>query len=58
MECSQWFCGRCRLRIGEISRRSGLPRDTIRYYEREGLISSEPSTEPSNSYRSYTEDAV
>jgi len=46
------------LRIGELSRRTGMARDTIRFYEREGLISSEMSVEPSNSYRRYDEALV
>ncbi len=46
------------MRIGELSRRSGLSRDTLRYYERQGLIRSEPGPEASNSYRDYPEDAV
>ena len=43
------------MRIGEIARRSGLSKDTIRFYERNGLIESEPSTDPKNSYRDYDE---
>jgi len=43
------------MKIGEISRRSGLSVETIRYYEREGLL-SEPERRPSG-YRLY-DDAV
>lgn len=46
------------MRIGELARRSGLTRDTIRFYEREGLIASEPSADPSNDYRNYPEELV
>ncbi len=46
------------MRIGELSRRTGLPRDTIRFYERNGLLASEkPETGP-NDYRDYPEEAV
>ena len=46
------------MRIGELSRRTGFSRDTIRFYERHGLISSLPSRELSNAYRDYPNDAV
>ena len=46
------------MRIGELSKRSGLSRDTIRYYEREGLIASAPSKNPANTYRDYPEDLL
>jgi len=46
------------MRIGELSRRTGLSRDTIRFYERHGLIASTPSTESSNDYRDYPEELI
>lgn len=46
------------MRIGELSRRSGLSRDTLRFYERQGLIRSRPGPDSSNSYRDYPEDTV
>lgn len=46
------------MRIGELARRSGLTRDTIRFYEREGLVTSQPSVSDTNSYRDYPEDLV
>lgn len=46
------------MRIGELANRTGVSRDTIRYYERSGLISSAPSTSKTNSYRHYGEDAA
>ncbi len=55
VEFSQWFYA---MRIGELSRRSKLPRDTIRFYERNGLIGSAPSAEASNDYRDYPEETV
>ncbi len=46
------------MRIGELAKRTGLSRDTIRFYERRGLIVSEPESGGTNSYRSYPEEAV
>lgn len=46
------------MRIGELSQRTSLSRDTIRFYERKGLISSRPSTSKSNTYRDYGNDTV
>jgi MerR family copper efflux transcriptional regulator len=44
------------LSIGAVARRAGVAIDTIRYYEREGLL-PEPARRASG-YRSYGEDAV
>jgi MerR family copper efflux transcriptional regulator len=44
------------LTIGAVARRAGVAIDTIRYYEREGLL-PEPARRPSG-YRSYGEDTV
>lgn len=46
------------MRIGQLARRTGLSRDTLRFYEREGLIESRESAEPSNDYRDYPEELV
>ncbi|MCO5059399.1 MAG: MerR family transcriptional regulator [Rhizobiaceae bacterium] len=46
------------MRIGELSRRTGLSRDTIRFYERNGLICSVLPDGGSNNYRDYPEIAV
>lgn len=43
------------MRIGELAKRSGLSRDTIRFYEKQGLIKSLPGQASSNSYRDYPE---
>jgi MerR family transcriptional regulator, copper efflux regulator len=45
-----------RMRIGEVAQCSGLGIETIRYYEREGLL-AEPERKPSG-YRQYDESAV
>ena len=42
--------------IGEASRRSGVPIETIRYYEREGIIAKAERT--ASGRRVYTEAAV
>jgi len=39
------------LRIGEVARRAGVRTDTLRYYERLGLV--EPTTRSSGGYRLY-----
>lgn len=44
-----------RIRIGDLSRRTGCNIETIRYYERIGLI---PVPERSGRYRSYDRDDV
>ena len=44
------------MRIGELSRRTGITRDTIRFYERQGLISAE-AREGGNNYKDYGEQA-
>ncbi len=44
------------MKIGEVARAAGLGIDTIRFYEREGLIEA-PDRRPSG-YRDYTSDAV
>lgn len=43
------------MRIGELSRRSGIPASTLRYYESEGLLSADRA---GNGYRVYEPDAV
>ena len=41
------------MRIGELAKATGLPVETIRYYEKEGLV--EPPTRLENNYRAYGE---
>ncbi|MFK0089640.1 MerR family transcriptional regulator [Pseudomonas sp. NPDC090755] len=43
------------MRIGELERRSGASRHTLRYYEQIGLISAQRRT---NNYRVYTEQTL
>jgi MerR family copper efflux transcriptional regulator len=44
------------LTIGEVARRAGVGVETLRFYEREGLI-AEPRRRPSG-YRQYPAEAV
>lgn len=44
------------MRIGEVAARAGVNRQTLRYYEREGLLPS--PTRQENGYREYPDDAV
>lgn len=46
------------MRIGELAKRTNLSRDTIRFYERNGLIASTEGLSDTNSYRDYSEDLV
>ena len=43
------------MKIGELSERTGIPTRMLRYYEEQGLLSSERSA---NGYRSYDESDV
>ena len=44
------------MRIGELASRAGVGQQTLRYYERRGLL--KPSRRASSSYREYGADAV
>ncbi len=44
------------MRIGALSALTGLSRDTIRFYERQGLIASAAATGTANTYRHYGDD--
>lgn len=46
------------MRIGELAEKSGVSRDTIRFYERNGLITSRTGESETNNYRDYAEDNV
>ena len=43
------------MKIGEVGRRTQVPTRLIRYYEQQGLVSADRT---SNGYRSYDEDDV
>ena len=44
------------LKIGKVARLAGVGVETIRFYEREGLIEEPPRVE--SGYRQYSEDTV
>lgn len=44
------------MRIGELAKKAGVSRDTIRYYEKQGLLQSQ-AREAENNYKSYPDDA-
>jgi DNA-binding transcriptional MerR regulator len=46
------------MRIGELAQKSGVSRDTIRFYERNGLITSTVEDSETNSYRNYHDDCL
>jgi MerR family transcriptional regulator, copper efflux regulator len=47
------------MRIGELARRSGLSRDTLRFYERSGLLAPLPARERVwSGYKDYPESLV
>ena len=44
--------------IGELSRLTGFSRDTIRFYEKEGLIKVGRKQRKENNYKDYSEDIL
>lgn len=44
--------------IGELSSRSGLSRDTIRFYEKQGLIAVNRKQRRENNYKEYSEEML
>jgi MerR family transcriptional regulator, copper efflux regulator len=44
--------------ISELAKKSGLPIDTIRFYEKKGLIDAELIQRRDNNYREYAEDSL
>ncbi len=42
--------------IGELSKRTGFSHDTIRFYERKGLIDIKPKERRENNYKEYPEE--
>src|SRR4051812_9455160 len=41
--------------IGEVSKQTGLSKDTIRYYEKSGLLKREQKARRRNHYKEYSE---
>ena len=46
------------MQIGELAKKSGLSIDTIRFYEKKGLIDVELFSRKNNNYRDYSEDSL
>ena len=46
------------MRIGELATASDVSRDTIRYYEKAGLLNGAVSGRTDNNYRVYAREAV
>jgi DNA-binding transcriptional MerR regulator len=46
------------MRIGELARQVGISTQTIRYYERQGLMGAFPSQRSQSNYRMYPEDSI
>lgn len=44
--------------IGELSKKTGLSRDTIRFYEKQGLISIGRKERRFNNYKEYSEETL
>jgi DNA-binding transcriptional MerR regulator len=44
--------------IGELVEKSGLPKDTIRFYEKKGLISIDKKSRRENNYKEYSEKVL
>ncbi|MBL4931611.1 MerR family transcriptional regulator [Clostridium paridis] len=46
------------MKINEVSKKTGLAISTIRFYEKQGLISEKYVSRESNNYRNYSEDII
>lgn len=44
--------------ISELSKKTGFSKDTIRFYEKEGLLDAAVSSRGDNNYRNYTDEAI
>jgi MerR family Zn(II)-responsive transcriptional regulator of zntA len=44
--------------IGELVKRSGLTKDTIRFYEKKGLVSIDRKSRRENNYKEYSEQVL
>ena len=46
------------MRIGEITRLTGVSKDTVRFYERQGLLDAAPQPGMTNNYKQYSAQAL
>ena len=44
--------------IGELSEKTGVSKDTIRFYEKAGLLQTDIAARGENNYRQYTDEAI
>jgi MerR family transcriptional regulator, copper efflux regulator len=44
--------------IGELAAKTGVSTDTIRFYEKEGLLQPDGAARGDNNYRQYTDEAI
>lgn len=44
--------------ISELSKKTGFSKDTIRFYEKEGLLDAAVFSRSDNNYRNYTDEAI
>lgn len=44
--------------IGEICKKTGLSKDTVRFYEKQGLISLDPKQRRGNNYKEYSDETL
>jgi MerR family transcriptional regulator, copper efflux regulator len=44
--------------ISELAAKTGVSTDTIRFYEKEGLLQPDGATRGDNNYRQYTDEAI
>lgn len=59
MEYGPWsIAKRIKMLIGELSEKTGLSRDTIRFYEKEGLIKVGRTQRRENNYKEYDENIL
>jgi MerR family transcriptional regulator, copper efflux regulator len=44
--------------ISELAAKTGVSTDTIRFYEKEGLLQPDGAARGDNNYRQYTDEAI
>ena len=44
--------------INELSKKTGFSKDTIRFYEKQGLLDAAVYSRSKNNYRNYTQEAI
>ena len=57
LQC-QVLLNKQKMLISELSEKTGISKDTIRFYERQGLLDAEILSRSENNYRNYAEEAI